>query len=179
MNFTNLKKYKRILVTGPQRSGTRITAKMITQDTRHRYVDEEEFSTHSVFTFNIIISHESNIVVQCPGMCHIIHKYSADDLLIVMMIRDIDDIVASEKRVDWVVGYYDELLKYGYPSLNTMLRKARRDGVLISELKYKFWKKIQRDMVENYIELEYESLCDHPLWMPKELRKNFDVRQTK
>ena len=177
MNFTDLRKYKRVLVTGPQRSGTRIAAKIIAHDTGLRYVDEDEFSAHSESLFGIIVFNEINIVVQCPGMSHIIHKFSEHDTLIVMMIRDIDDIVASEKRVGWDYGYFRELIKLGVPNSSSVLRTARRNKVKPSELKYKLWNE-QKKTIQHYMELDYESLSNHPLWIPKEERLNFKENQT-
>lgn len=177
--FEHLSSYSKILVTGPQRSGTRIAAEMIAEDTGLRYIDEEEFGVRSKKNFNKLLANESNIVVQCPGMCRIIHEHSASDTLIVMMIRDVEDIVASEERVDWIHGYWDELVKYGIPHTNSDLRTARREGVRPSVLKYDFWEKEQRDKITNYMELEYESLAEHSMWIPKEDRKNFTEKQTK
>ena len=47
--FEYLKEFPVVLVTGPQRSGTRICAKMIAHDTGHRFVDEREIHTDSLY----------------------------------------------------------------------------------------------------------------------------------
>lgn len=39
--FESLKKHKKILVTGPQRSGTRITSQIISKDTNYFLYDEK------------------------------------------------------------------------------------------------------------------------------------------
>lgn len=174
--FDHLKGYQKILVTGPQRSGTRIAAKMIASDTGHRYIDEVEFITHSISTFDSIMSHEIDIVVQCPGMCHVIHKYSTNDTLIVLMRREVVDIIASQERVDWTNGALDEMRKYGIPY--NQLRAAIKKGVIVSQMKYDFWEKEQRDVIENFLELKYLSLSSHKLWVPKEERVRFTEMQT-
>jgi hypothetical protein len=174
--FEHLKAYDKILVTGPQRSGTRIAAKMIAYDTGYEFVDEEHFGVHSETLFRGMVAGRSEVIIQCPGLSHAIHRYSYDDTLIIMMIRDVEDIVKSEKRIKWARGYWDELLKLGIDYND--LRRARREGVRPSELKYELWETKQRDMVENYLELEYESLKDHPLWIPKEKRQGFKETQT-
>jgi diaminopimelate decarboxylase len=177
MSFSDLKKYKRVLVTGPQRSGTRIASKMIAHDTNLRFVREEEFSVHSVSLFELIVTREFTIVVQCPGMSHIIHKYSASDTMIVMMMRNVEDIVASEERIGWDHGYFRELLKLGISNSAAELRRARREGVRPSELKYENWE-TQKEVIQHYIEVDYESLSEHELWIPKEDRSDFKETQT-
>ena len=175
--FEHLLDYSKILVTGPQRSGTRIAAKMIAKDTKHRYVDEKEFGVHSAGGFKLIMDHESNISVHCPGMCHIIHKYSAEDTMIVMMRRSVEDIIASQDRVGWDNGVLDELMKYGVKYEH--LRWHAKNGKPIAQMKYDVWEDEQQPKIIHSLEIEYEWLSGHPLWIPKEERKNFTVEQTK
>ena len=47
--FEYLLHYHYVIVTGPQRSGTRIGAKMIAYDTGYTYVDEAEVKADSVY----------------------------------------------------------------------------------------------------------------------------------
>jgi len=173
--FEHLRHYNQILVTGPQRSGTRIAAKMIAADTDYRYVDETEFGVHSHKKFRQLIGEEL-VVVQCPGMCHVIHNYSTEDNLIVMMMRDVDDILASEQRIGWFYGIYDELLKYSIPY--DELHEYAKTGRPVSELKYEMWENEQYNRIFNYCLLEYESLSEHSLWIPKALRADFTPVQT-
>lgn len=44
--FEHLKAYKRIVVSGPQRSGTRIVAKAVAQDTNKSFIDEVDIAVH-------------------------------------------------------------------------------------------------------------------------------------
>lgn len=173
--FEHLARYDQILVSGPQRSGTTIAAKMIAQDTGHRYVDEDEFNVHSEEAFtNLLTKHR--IVVQCPSMSHIIDQIATPDMLVVMMMRDEDDIAASEKRVDWSAGVYQELYRFGMSPRQA--RSYRLHGGQVAPLKYRRWREEQRARIPHYLEVEYESLSVHPLWVPKELRAGFAVRQT-
>ena len=163
--FENLKQYKRILVTGPQRSGTKIAARMIAADTGYKYIDENVFSFNEDKFAKIILA--EFIVVQCPTMSSTIEYYAEDDTLIVFMFRDLDDIADSEDRMGWTVGDYQELYKFGM-TVN-QARMFRRDGGRTAPLKYKLWAG-QKTVIKHYLELEYESLSDHPLWIPKEKR---------
>jgi len=106
--FKYLTKYNHILVTGPQRSGTTIAAKMIAKDTRHKYIKE--------------------------------------------------------------------LARFGMS--RHQAKSFRMRGGRVCDLKYKRWREEQRDKIPHYIELEYESLSAHPMWVPKERRVNFGGKQT-
>ena len=173
--FEYLRDYQRILVTGPQRSGTRIAAKMIAADTGYEYIDETEFGVHSRKGLRMLIRRDY-IVVHCPALCRTIHNYSTADTQIVLMRRSIEDIIASEKRIGWEFGALDELWKYGVEY--NELRREFAYGAPVSIRKYEYWENEQRDRLLNYLELEYESLSAHPLWLPKEARTDFAPEQT-
>ena len=163
--FTWLAEYDRILVTGPQRSGTRICARMIANDTGHRFVDENAIYWDSLMQLTRIYFTTSHFVLQCPTMCRHVHMFSAEDTAVVLMRRNIADIVTSQDRIGWKwaemeLGRYDE-----------------EDGV-ISEVKYAFWETHQRARIRNAFEVQYEDLASHPLWIDKADRKDFRSTQT-
>lgn len=163
--FEQLKIYKSILVTGPQRAGTKIASRMIAADTGYKYVDEYVFG-FSVDRFVKAISVDS-IVVQCPTMSSIIEYYAEDNTLVVFMFRDLEDIAKSEDRMGWTVGVYQELYKFGMSV--TEARMYRQSGGRTAPLKYELWAG-QKTVIKHYLELEYESLSAHPLWIPKNER---------
>lgn len=173
--FEHLARYDKILVTGPQRSGTTVAAKAISQDTGHRYVDEDEYGVHSEEAFIELLEGSHRIVIQCPTMSHIVHQVATSDTLVVMMMRDCDDIRASEERVEWTVGVYQELYRFGMSPRQA--RSYRKKGGQVAPLKYRRWQEEQRDLIPHWLELEYESLSGHPLWVPKEQRTHFEARQ--
>jgi len=165
--FEWMTRFDKILVTGPQRSGTRICARMIAHDTGYRYVDEKEIAVGHPELLKALCAAEHGFVVQCPALCHCVHEFSADDTLIILMRRKIEDIIASQERIKWK-NEQDQLQRhYG--------------GVRgpISVIRYKFWEEHQRPKVKYFLEIEYESLLAHPLWVPKELRANFAPDQWK
>ena len=163
--FKWLAQYDKILVTGPQRSGTRICTKMIAYDTGHEYVDELGIVGDSVTWLGTLISTKQRFVVQCPGLCRHVHMFSAGDTAIVLMRRNVEDIVASQERVGWR-GEWLELAKYD-----------RSDGV-IAEVKYRFWEEYQQERIKHAFEIEYGSLAGHLLWVPERLRQSFAIGQT-
>ena len=138
---------------------------MIAADTGYEYVDEAAFVFNADKFAKTILA--ESIVVQCPTMSSTIEYYAEDDTLIVFMFRDIDDIARSEDRIGWAVGAYKELKSLGMISNHAI--KYRRGGGRTAPLKYKLWTG-QKTIIKHYLELEYESLSDHPLWVPKEKR---------
>ena len=173
--FEHLAKYDVILVSGPQRAGTRIAAKMIAADTGHRYVDEDDFKVYSRRRFDAILQ-QHKVVVQCPAMCHVLHEVATDDTLVVMMLRNMEDIAASEKRINWTGGAYKELANFGMS--RQAAKKFRQRGGQIAPLKYARWWGHQRKRVPHCLDLGYESLSAHPLWIAKEQRAEFVANQT-
>jgi len=163
--FKHFNKFQRILVTGPQRSGTRIATRMIAKDTDFLYVDEVEYHTHDEQQFAEIVNCQTRgFVVQCPAMMHIIHKFSRKDTAIVVMLRNPVDILASQARINWE-GNKCELRKY-----------KRKDGVAC-EVKYAYWLIHQRGKVQNLFEIKYDILKHHPLWVNKAERADFTPTQ--
>lgn len=161
--FEDYKKYKRILVTGPQRSGTRICAKMIAEDTGYEYLDDRTVIHISELREAV---KQDGVVVQCPGMARWIHWFGDDDTLIVWMKRPLKEILASEKRVNW--GHnLNELATYGV------------EGGISSEVKNKFWVETQRGKIKHFVEQDYKKLAKHRLWVDKKRRSRFTGSQTK
>lgn len=169
--FENLKKYTAILVSGPQRSGTRICAKIIAQDTGHKYVDENNIKVDNLDMLKDILNTRENVVVQCPAVSAYLEEFSANDVLIIFMRRDVNDIIASQNRIGWGVG--NERGEF-----NKYKDKFGATQAPVSKVKYKYWEKEQRDKIKNWKEIEYESLSKHELWIPKEKRTEFASSQT-
>lgn len=157
--------FHKILVTGPQRSGTRIVAKMIAYDNGIRYVSEQEVSIRSNRKTKDILALDERLVIQCPGLCHCIEEFSSGTVLIAMVIRNVEDIIASQRRIKWNRFQRRELEQYGLKS-----------GV-ISKVRYEHWER-QKKLIANWIEIKYEDLKDHPLFIPKKERGKFKWNQT-
>lgn len=157
--FEKLKDFKKIIVTGPQRSGTRFVAKCIANGLGLKYIDEVEFNTHDEKLFKNILK-QDNIVVHCPAMTHICHKF---DVAVMFVRRPIKEIIESQKKIDWdkrnIVG---ELAKYGKKKGN------------IAEVKYNAWDNWQKKLCKYPFEINYHDLEEHPLWVGK--KKRDDLR---
>lgn len=82
------------------------------------------------------------------------------------MRQSIDDIIASEVRINWSHEVrLIELYKYGHS-----------EGI-ISHVKYDYWDRVQKlQMKVSYVNFNYESLKDHPEFVTE--RKHFKWNQT-
>lgn len=169
-----IQRFSKILVSGPQRSGTTIAAKIISKDFDLQYIDETAVRTYDEDRALRIITGMHDFVLQCPGLCAWLHALGEPDVLIVFMMRDIMDTIASEKRINWLWDK-QEYKQYRRAFGNVPGYQEYRP---ISSHKRIIWHDRQRGIVENFVELDYESLADHPLWMPKEKRKDFKPKQT-
>ena len=98
----NLAKYRKIVVFGPQRSGTTICCRALSEKLDYESVYEEQYDTYDEQKFIEILSSPDNQVVQAPGMTHIAHTIgNHDDIMIIMMKRSTDEIIASQERIRW------------------------------------------------------------------------------
>jgi hypothetical protein len=168
--FEHLADFDVILVSGPQRSGTTVCARMVAQDTGHQLIDESEYHFHNEAHWRQIIQIGGKVVVHCPAMCHLVHEFADDErVAIAFMLRDVRDIISSQERIGWTQREEPrELAKYN------------ADYGPVSLVKYEFWARVQCGLFppERCFEIEYESLAGHPLWVPSEKRVNFGHRQT-
>jgi len=166
--YESLKEFNSIIVSGPQRSGTRFAAKCIAQDTGKTYIDEKDINFHDFRLLEYYIN-KGNCVIQCPSLCHMLHLIPNPRALIIMMIRDIDDILLSQSRIGWYKeARLLELYKYGCT-----------EGI-ISRIKYNFWHTYQKQILGNRARtIDYKYLQRHPLYISKKDRKEFSWDQTR
>jgi len=165
--FEKLEEFNKIIVTGPQRSGTRIGAKCIAYTLGHEYVDEVDVATDSIYSLVFKMSSNKRLVIQCPALCPYVHLFGdRDDTAICIMVRPIEDIIASQERIGWTASFGQlEAVRYGAESYHP-------------DLKYYFWIYYQSGRIRHPFEISYDDLHEHPLWVPKERRVGFGFSQT-
>lgn len=166
--FEHLAVYPKIVVTGPQRSGTRIAAQMIAADTGHQFVDEVDFLIKDEDLFRAVLVQRQKIVVQAPHMLKDMVDDPPPDVFVVLMRRDLDEVHASADRIRWAEelgGNLTELRKFGLTEGDS------------AAVKYEYWD--SHDKKVPYVEVEYNSLRAHPMYIPPELRKDFGPLQTR
>lgn len=171
--FEHLATFGTVLVTGPHRSGTTICAEMIAHDAGHAVYREESFGPDNVDAWLALIRRTCWAVIQCPSMCGHLSKVYGLNVAVVLMRRDMVDILRSQAKINFRAGgplesrYIGELANYGIDKL----------GRNLAEVKYEAWEQ-QRARLRHPFEVSYESLAAHPLWIPKERRVDWGTRQT-
>lgn len=163
--------YKRIIVTGPQRSGTSIATKIIASNLGLEYVHERKFGIDKVHDFFTFLDANARFVVHAPAMSSVVHYVR--DCAVVFMRRPFVEIHASETRIGWQERFRKlEYQRYFCPG-------GPQEPLSIAELKYAAWEQIQKPaLCERAFELDYSSLASHPLWVDKEERATFTNWQT-
>jgi len=162
--FESLKDFNNIVVSGPQRSGTRIAAKIIAFDTGKTYIDEKDINFNDFRLLEWYIK-RGNSVIQCPALCHLLQNITDESTLVIMVRRPVDTIINSEAKNWNETSRLQELHKYG-----------RCNGI-ISQIKYEFWTEVQHPILgARGMEVYYNKLDVHPLFIKD--RKNFRWDQT-
>lgn len=118
--------------------------------------------------------------MQCPALSAYTGLWpehvDTSDLLIVWMDRNLTDIQASMKRVAWNNMALNEIYSYEHVFGKMDIKPS------VPEMKNTFWNDLQKPkLIEakvDFIDLWYESLKEHPMWIPKEQRKDFKENQT-
>ena len=191
--FWSWRKFHRVVVTGPQRSGTQIATKIIADCMEWPPVDEDELNrghndhgmkNHDERYFKWVNdpTHQST-VLHCPRISHACHL-TPKPTLVVFMMRDVDEIVASDKhRISkYKQGYWAGPRRSGTPVQSVFIAKSRQYSKLfynhkpldkweVPQAVYDVWHNIQKKHDFNYYELEYNLLKNHRLWVPLDQRR--------
>jgi len=164
-----IRQFNHILVTGPQRSGTTIGARIIAYDLNFPGMDETMISTHSYDLAKARFATNKKLVIQAPGLSACCHRFP-DDVLIVFMERNDDEIVKSQKRIGWGYMEFEYLMyleNFGYLEKETPISVFKKRMFLI-----------QRKEIAHWIKLDYNSFCLHKFWLKPEDRIGFHAKQT-
>ena len=158
-------KYSRVLVSGPQRSGTRITAKIMAHELGYPHVDETDINIYSLSRIFDLFASRPNFVLNCPALSSCIHLIDTPNTIVLFMMRDTAAIQKSEQRIGW--GYY---------AASELARYFRQNGI-IAEIKYDCWNKFQKPTMQvPFIEFPYTALTPHNMF--REERTHFRWNQT-
>lgn len=160
-----LRKFPKIIVSGPQRSGTTFACAVLQEELGY---DKIHMPYSDRKRCKQWIDELDRVLIHGPGMAHALVWLTEmkDDVAVVWMKRKVEDIIASERRIGWAFEAH-ELSQY----------HLKPNHGPISKVKYHFWDKVQRHLIKNKFEVEYESLKDHPLWVDKDQRRKFDAYQ--
>ncbi|MEA1909731.1 MAG: hypothetical protein U9M89_01770 [Patescibacteria group bacterium] len=174
--FEKLKNETKVIVTGCQRSGTRIASKMIAYDLGLPYIDELEYNIHSESDLLKILEKHDRFVLHAPNwvsMRLIPFAPIMQSIFVVYVSRSPKDICRSMERINWA------------PKARTVLERL---GVLNPEPWHMYalptmiqmrWKHSIKPRLTKYLGIEYTDLKNHIMWIDKEDRKEFVWNQTK
>jgi hypothetical protein len=170
--FNHLEKYRFILVSGPHRAGTTIAAAMIANDLDYEFQEDvqdqlETFAgSHQIYR---------PTVFHCPSYCHFIHQLAAiPELAAVMVIRNVEAIIASQNRIPWAF----EPTQINAYRFRTIPKPTFAIQSPIATVKYRYWQEIQKPIFgKNGYEIHYDCLKFHSMWVAPEQRKGFTANQ--
>ena len=170
------KNYSRIIVTGPQRSGTTYCAYILAKDLGYTRYDEMSFGTGNYNEFKDLIS-KNNYVLQTTVFSYCLQDINTPSTLIIWMDRNNRDILESEKKINWP-GFKDTKKHYMeyYPFHKDLINKFQENA----PLKKFIFDNIQiHEMQAEWLKVPYSILSQTSEFKTKEERKNFLSKQIK
>lgn len=155
MKREELIKYKKILVTGVQRSGTHFISLIAAKETGYLRIVEMDFSVSEIDILKKYLTFE-NIVIQCPAIVERINELDLSDVLVVWVERDNEDIIASQKKMWTNADEFSEREKY----LNT---KYYDFSKTLIEIKKDYFNGEVKNKIPNIITVNYNDFLKHKL----------------
>jgi len=167
-----LKPFENIIVTGPQRGGTRFTSKLLAHELGGRYHDERRYGGDDWIKFCWWLQRPLDIakIFQAPGFMNKVRELDGLGCAIVMMIRPVEDIITSEKRISLRMNLRQRELDKYTPGVAATFGS-------VAEAKYAFWEQV-KPTLKNAFEVRYNELADHPMFVPRDERKGWKFNQT-
>lgn len=188
-----LQKFNKIIVSGPQRSGTTIATEIIAYDLgltaiREDFLDQlgTRINSDHLQLWLDTIQNRHHFTLQCPKMSHYLHHLAKQkDVAVIFMARDLSDIISSQTRISQQSAPgWQQLKEPEYKSYYKELVHAedidfRPDwNQPAAQIKYEFWHQFQKPQLQHPYDLDYDSLKHHPLWVNQSQRGQFHHRQT-
>jgi len=156
VDFDFLKSFKRIIVSGPQRSGTNLASQFLEHNLKYKYIDELEFDFYLESHFMKSLELNSEVIIQAPTMSHILHLIRTPSTFVFFCIRDVSDIVKSEDKIRWS-GHRFERRNYSQDEYSMLP---------ISQAKYDYWFFKQRPLMTSpFCEIYFSSFRDSAVWV--------------
>jgi hypothetical protein len=181
MNYSQLlqtiqsKKFSKILVSGPQRSGTTFLSNVLSEDLNYKLHDELK-------NVDDFLSVKGESVSQAPSMSSLLHKIPEQNGVVVIFVsRNCNDIISSCEKlkwgeINWNNYHGGEIAERGILKLNcpNYLNKNAHS----SYIKQNFWMSHQMHVMKvPYINASYDFLQDHPKFKSKDQRAEFNAKQ--
>ncbi len=171
--FAHLRRFKRIIVTGPHRSGTTVATEMIAADTGLEALREESFDFYDESRLRELLQRDG-IVVQCPALFDLMPALSDPHTAIVLMRRPLEELASSRSRM------FDPTTAHqlsGDAQNEAQLQRLGQSDGDAAALKYSVWDRWRIEgRIHHPIELQYADLAKHPMWVSPEDRRKLGKR---
>lgn len=181
-------RYHKIIVTGPQRSGTRFVGMLLNDALKDfKYMNK---GIHSLY--------KHPTVFHAPAQSHLIQTLETEiKTLVVWVDRNNEDVIESEDRIypnkngpqidkfgkplmSWHDRCFENEEKPKYLEMFPKHEEKIKSFDRNVHMKKWVWENIQRDKMEvDFVEVKYESLKDLDEFVPKEKRKDWTLKQVR
>jgi len=168
--------YRMVVVSGCQRSGTHIMAKILAHELGWQYITDEDYDVSDFNGWANLILTGVHMAAQCPHMTHLLHE-TPDDVLVVWMHRPIEELIVSFARVN--PGHisasqpYQMLFYSQLPEVGT----GRQIGAGWIKVREQYWNMVQRPMLgRRGVTFNYHDLEEHRLFVHN--RTGWTMNQT-
>jgi hypothetical protein len=167
--------YKKILVSGPQRSGTTFLSHILATDLDWGFFDEAR-------NINAIKRIEENTVIQCPNLCFHLHLIEEPNTLLVYLVRNGKEIDNSAKKTylsSLDCTWYEFSLKVEMPKCEKAFPEFYIPKIDSQYLKQNIWLSFQVfNMKLDSVTFPYTGLMSDTRFLTKDKRGNFAPKQT-
>ena len=157
----------KMVVLGPQRSGSTFISQCLAKSSSCRHIDESEFDVYFLDWFFRIADGNESWVAHAPGLFvdvfKILERYP--DVTFSIIHRPIPEILASQNRIN----LNDEKERQRLNLLSTDTRNT-------CEVKYMYWD-MWKPFLPSWKEYNYRDFETHPDWVPDEKRVDFHPKQ--
>jgi hypothetical protein len=158
---------------------------MIASSIGYTNVPEETWDNDFDALWSLLRDRE-RIVVHAPHLTfrvHEIERRCPNRALVVFLLRSVEDIVASQRNCNWGVlsGHSPDGLDpkgWGNPASrwydavsHELFRDVIDPDAHLCANRQACWHQSQKQLVMNFVEIEYETLRSHPLWLEPEQRR--------
>jgi hypothetical protein len=174
--FEHLGVFNTVIVTGPNRAGTRLTTAAIAADTGHEALVGGDFKFIDADMLRECAARH-DVVIQCPYRFDLMPKLTRDDVAIVCVHRPIEEIVESRGRMFMkpepharlVGGRQQENQIAFMAAAGLCSEEDERDNAVV---KYEVWARwLVEGTLDNPFDVHYHDLEAHRLWVPPEVRR--------
>ncbi len=170
---------------------------MIAEDTGHGLVREELCNAPNLDLGRLeawLHEVEAPVVLQAPFAADVCHQFPTalvvfmhrDPAAIARSMREHKRIAAAPRQTRILRPASVPLASFGFESGSVdWLRMTQQElakyhadaGADVIALKYEAWQD-QRERLPHYLELRYDALQSHRLWVDHDVRQHFHMRQT-